>query len=143
MEAPAATRLGGIGVDALASSGARQLVTDTATKMTDSGPAWIRQVTSPCDARYPHRYMPGSYDDLSALVRREAEAEAVVLVVVNGKRGTSVSVTTDTTAGHEVHASLMEALPDQLEEIARYLRSQEGAAFYRATVVKPDFPRGD
>lgn len=87
--------------------------------------------------------MPGSYDDLAALVRREAEADAVVMVVIEGKRGTSVSVTTNTSAGREVHASTMAALPDQLEEIARYLRGPEGAAFYAATVTKPDPPRGD
>lgn len=87
--------------------------------------------------------MAGSYDDLSALVRREAEADAVVLIVVEGKLGTSVSVTTKTDAGPELHARLMTSLPAQLEEIARYLRSREGAAFYDATVVKPDFPRGD
>lgn len=50
--------------------------------------------------------MPGSYDDLAALVRREAEADAVVLVVIEGKRGTGVSVTTNTSAGREVHESI-------------------------------------
>lgn len=80
--------------------------------------------------------MPGSYG-------REAAADAVVLVVIHGKRGTSVSVTTNTVVGPQVHSRLMAALPDQLEEIARYLRSEEGAAFYRTTVTKPDPPRGD
>ena len=87
--------------------------------------------------------MAGSYDDLAALVRREAAADAVVLVVIEGKRGTSVSVTTNASAGPALHQSLMAALPDQLEEIARYLRSPEGATFFGDTVTKPDPPRGD
>lgn len=87
--------------------------------------------------------MPGSYDDLSALVRREAGAAAVILVVIEGTRGTSVSVSTNTDAGPELHAALVAAVPDQLEEIAIYLRSPAGAAFFGGTVVKPDFPRGD
>ena len=87
--------------------------------------------------------MPSSYDDLSALVRREADADAVVLIVVHGKRGSGVSITTNSNAGPDAHASAMASLPDQLEEIARYLRSPQGAAFYAATVIKPDFPKGD
>lgn len=67
----------------------------------------------------------------------------MILVVVEGKLGTSVSVTTKTDAGPELHARVMASLPDQLEEIARYLRGPQGDAFYDATVIKPDFPRGD
>ena len=86
--------------------------------------------------------MPGSHDDLASLVRREADADVVVLIVVRGKQA-SLSITTNTTQGPEVHAAALQALPDQLDEIAAYLRSPAGAAFYDATVVKPDFPRGN
>jgi hypothetical protein len=58
---------------------------------------------------------PGKYDDACTAARESTQAEAVVLLVLNGDRGTGFSVQA---LGQDISA----ALPDLLEHVAREIR---------------------
>lgn len=58
---------------------------------------------------------PGKYDDACTVARESTQAEAVVLLVLNGDRGTGFSVQSH---GEDISA----ALPDLLEHMARQIR---------------------
>lgn len=60
---------------------------------------------------------PGKYDDLCTYVREQTDADAVIVMVVNGKLGSGFSCQADfvTTA----------VLPDMLESLARQLRTPD------------------
>lgn len=57
---------------------------------------------------------PGRYDDLCTKVRAETEADAVIVIVVGGKRGHGFSCQSD--------FATMLALPTMLEELAQQIR---------------------
>lgn len=57
---------------------------------------------------------PGKYDDEATFVREETRAEAVVVLVVNGDRGTGFSV--------QGPLDITAALPDLMEYMAREIR---------------------
>ena len=62
---------------------------------------------------------PSKYNDACTAVRESTQAEAVVLLVLNGDRGTGFAVQT-----HSEHISA--ALPDLLEHMAREIRAGRG-----------------
>ena len=58
---------------------------------------------------------PGKYDDLATLVRERADAEAVVVVVLGGNKGSGFSVqATDQWVSYKL-PELMRALAEQIE----------------------------
>jgi hypothetical protein len=59
---------------------------------------------------------PGKYDDLCTYVREQTQASAVVVIVVDGKKGSGFSV--------QAHAPMTLVLPEMLEQIARDLRGE-------------------
>lgn len=63
---------------------------------------------------------PGKYDDLATWVREQAQARAVIVMVVGGSKGSGVSVQTDATA--------MLNLPAVLREIADEMEAAGGSA---------------
>lgn len=57
---------------------------------------------------------PGKYDDLCTYVREEAEAEGVLLIVINGNKGHGFSC--------QALEYMAGAIPDFLETVAKELR---------------------
>lgn len=57
---------------------------------------------------------PGRYDDLCTMVREQAKADATVIIVLNGKRGSGFSC--------QANLQAMADLPDILESMARQIR---------------------
>lgn len=60
---------------------------------------------------------PGKYDDLCTMVREAAQAEGVILIVINGNKGAGFSV--------QATAKMVSAIPDMLEYTAVTIRLQE------------------
>jgi len=58
---------------------------------------------------------PGKYDELATQVREQAEAQGVILMVLDGKDGSGFSVQADM-------ATTM-ALPELLENVAKQIRN--------------------
>ncbi len=58
---------------------------------------------------------PGKYDDLCTMAREAAQADGVVLMVINGKSGSGLSV--------QVSPEMAFQLPDTLEELAKAMRA--------------------
>lgn len=65
---------------------------------------------------------PGRYDDVSVRALDETGADAVVLLVVRGKKGAGLSVSCKPSAMGAVN----ELLPDMLREIADAIEAQGG-----------------
>jgi len=59
---------------------------------------------------------PGKYDSECTLVREMAQAQAAIVIVLNGRRGTGFSVQTQTPLGPAV-------LADLLDQVVRELRA--------------------
>jgi hypothetical protein len=62
---------------------------------------------------------PGKYDDLATIVREQAEAQAVIVVVFNGNKGHGFAV--------QAEAEIALHLPGVLEEMARQMREAVSA----------------
>lgn len=62
---------------------------------------------------------PGKYDDLCTLVREQAKARGVIVIVFEGDRGSGFGCQTD--------APTLVHLPDILESIARQIRADTNA----------------
>lgn len=64
---------------------------------------------------------PGRYDDVCSVLRKELQADGVVVIVINGCRGSGFSAQAD--------AALMASrVPDALEVVAAEMRRDAGAA---------------
>ena len=57
---------------------------------------------------------PGKYDDLCTHARTEAKAEAAILIIIRGNKGSGFSCQAD--------ATTTRALPDMLELLASQIR---------------------
>lgn len=57
---------------------------------------------------------PGKYDDLCTEVRTKAEAQGVIVIVIDGKLGNGFSVQAD--------VDTLSRLPEMLESIAKQMR---------------------
>lgn len=57
---------------------------------------------------------PGKYDYLATMVRRDAEADTVVIVVLGGKLGNGFSVQANYPMTHEL-PSLLRAVADEID----------------------------
>lgn len=77
--------------------------------------------------QHPNLNGPGKYDAEATAAREACEAEGVVLIVHNGKRG----------HGFEVHLPLeaLACLPDVLRDMANQTEAQLRAAGIRSVVV--------
>ncbi len=62
---------------------------------------------------------PGKYDDICTLVREKTDAEAVVVVIINGNRGAGFSV--------QGHQPAVVYLPDLLDMVSKSIRKDSKA----------------
>ena len=62
----------------------------------------------------------GKYDDLCTLVRKRAKAQAAIVIVIEGSKGSGFSV--------QAHGGVALRLPALLEQVARDMRASEGTA---------------
>jgi hypothetical protein len=60
---------------------------------------------------------PGKYDSLCTLAREQANADAAILIILNGNKGSGFSV--------QVHGALRLQLPELLETVAADIRKGE------------------
>jgi hypothetical protein len=60
---------------------------------------------------------PGKYDDLATIVREQAEADAAIVIVLNGNKGSGFSVQ----ALIHRHGEVITRMPELLREIARQI----------------------
>lgn len=58
---------------------------------------------------------PGKYDDVCTVARESTDASSVVLIVIDGNKGTGFSVQSD--------LDTLVRLPELLEELARQIRN--------------------
>jgi len=58
---------------------------------------------------------PGKYDELCTLVREETRAEAALVIIINGKKGSGFSCQSE-------HFDALLKLPELLEDIAKQIR---------------------
>lgn len=63
---------------------------------------------------------PGKYDHLCATVRREAEAECAIVIVIGGKKGSGFSC--------QVTPEVLALLPELLHDAARQIEAGRAAA---------------
>lgn len=69
---------------------------------------------------------PGRYDEHAARVLRETEADAVVLVVVNGKKGFGMSVSADPEKPGSIQLASGRDLPALLRTMADLIEGGAG-----------------
>lgn len=67
----------------------------------------------------PFMTLTSSYDETTEMMRATTQADAVIAMVVNGKRGSGVSVQ----CSGQFAPGLMDDLPGMLEQLAREMRS--------------------
>jgi hypothetical protein len=66
---------------------------------------------------------PGIYDPLCTYVRETTDADAALVIILNGNRGSGFSCQSSTFAET--------SLPDMLEEVARTLRMEQALRYKR------------
>lgn len=61
---------------------------------------------------------PGKYDDICTYVRDAAQAEGVLIIVINGEKGSGFSA--------QLTGQLAAEVPDMLENMAKQIREDAG-----------------
>lgn len=72
-----------------------------------------------------YKHSPGIYDDLCTNLRQETDADAVIIIIVNGSRGNGISLQSLGTEPINQIPKLLERLIDQVRDDLRKAKQDD------------------